>query len=102
MDSQSNRKIQYLTVNICGYKYRTEYGEGKKNVCAHMLPHFPLRLSDSNDSNELSDPNITDKIFEVSMVNSGKINSMTSAQHNLQITDNQCIKKSFTSLVKIW
>ena len=48
--------------------------EGKENVVADMsyLPHRP---SDSNNDNELSSSELTDKTFEVSMINNSSIYS---------------------------
>ena len=46
-----------------------EYIEGKKNICGDMLSLLHYRLSDSNDDNELSGPDITDKAFDISMIN---------------------------------
>ena len=57
--------------NICSYSCKIEYIEGKMNIYADMLSHLPHRPSDSNDDNELS---ISDKTFEVSMINSSNIN----------------------------
>ena len=75
MDSPvQNKKIQHWTTNIYGYSCKIEYIEGKKNVCADMLSCLPHRPSDSNDDNELSGHDITDKTFEVSMINSSYIN----------------------------
>ena len=39
-----NKMIQYWTTNIRGYNCKTEYTEGKKNVCADMLSHLTLAL----------------------------------------------------------
>ena len=55
-----------------------------------MLSSLPHRPSDSNGNNELSGHDITDKTFEVSMTNSGNINSKTFAQYDHQITGDQC------------
>ena len=54
------------------------------------LPHRP---SDSNDDNGHSNPDITDKTFEVSMINSSNINLKAFTQYDHQITDNQCTKE---------
>ena len=54
------------------------------------MPHRP---SESNDDNECGNPDITDKEFEVSMINSNNINPKTFAQYDHQITDNQCTKE---------
>ena len=63
MDSPvQNKKIQHWTTNINGYNGKIDYTEGKS---ADMLSHLPHRPSDSNDDNELSGPDITDKTFEV-------------------------------------
>ena len=50
------------------------------------LPHRPL---DSNDDKELTGPNKTGKMFEVSMINSSNIIPRTFTQ----ITDNKCTKE---------
>ena len=69
MDSPvQNKKIQLWTTNIHDYNCKIEYIEGKKNVCADMLLCLPHRPSDSNDDNECSGPDITDKTFEVSIL----------------------------------
>ena len=86
MDSPGqNKKIYHWTRNICGYNCKIEYIEGKKNVYAEMLSCLP---SDSNDDNELSGPEVTDKSFEVSMIYSSNINPKTFAQYDHEITDN--------------
>ena len=90
MDSPAqNKKIQHWTTNIHGYNCKIEYIGGKKNVCAEILLYLPHRQSDSNDDNELSDPDIIDNTFEVSMINSSNIKPKTFAQYDHQITDNQ-------------
>ena len=62
MDSPvQNKKIQHETTNIYVYNCKIEYIEGKKNVCSDMLSHMPHRPRDSNDDNEHSGPDITDK-----------------------------------------
>ena len=66
---------------------------GKKNVCVDILSHLLHRPSYSNDENLLSGPDITDKMFEVSMLNSSNIFSKTVAQYDHLITDNQCTKE---------
>ena len=45
----------------------------------HACKHGP---SDSNDNNEHSGPDISDKTFEVSMINSSNINPKTSALYD--------------------
>ena len=78
MDSLvQNKKIQHWTTNIHGHNCKIGYIEVKKNVCADMLSCLPHRPSGSNDDNELSGPDITDKMFEVSMINSNNINPKT-------------------------
>ena len=69
-----NKKIQHCTKHIHGYNCKTENTEGKKMVCADIMSCLLHRPSDSNDDNELSDPDITDKTFEVCMINSSNIN----------------------------
>ena len=93
-----NKKIQHWTTNIYGYNCKIEYIEGKKHVCIDMLSCLPHRPSDSNDDNELSGPDITDKTFEVSMIKSNNINRKTFSQHDHQITDNQCTKEKLNLL----
>ena len=58
-----------------------------------MLSCLPHRPSDSNDDNELSGLDITDKTFEVSMFNSTNINPKRFAEYDHQITDNHCTKE---------
>ena len=83
MDSLvQNQNIQHWTTNICGYNCKIEYIEGKKNVCADMLSCLPHQLSDKNDDNELSGPDITEKMFEVSMINSSNMNVKAFAQYD--------------------
>ena len=55
-----NKKIQHWTTNIHDYNCNIECIEGKKNVCADMLSRLSHILSDSNDDNEPSGPDITD------------------------------------------
>ena len=90
MDSPvQKRKIQHWTRNICDYNCKIECIVVKKNVCADILSQLPYRASDSNDKNEPSGPDIIDKMFEVSMINSSNINPKAFAQYDHQITDNQ-------------
>ena len=94
MDSPvQNKKIQHWTTNIHGCNCKIEYTEGKKIVCTDMLSHLPHRPSNSNDDNELSGPDITNKTFEVSMINSSNINPKAFAQYDHQIPDNQCTEE---------
>ena len=58
-----------------------------------MLSHLPHKPSESNDDNELSDPDITDKTFDVSISYGSNINPKTFAQYDNQIMDNQCTKE---------
>ena len=88
-----NRKIEHWTTNICFYNCKIEYTEGKKNVFADMLSHLPHRPSDSNNANKFSGPDITDKTFEVSVINICNINPKIFAQYDHQITDTQCTKE---------
>ena len=87
-----NKKIQYWTKNTHGYNCKIEYIEGKKNVCVDMLSCLPHRPSDSNDDNECSGHDITDKMFEVSIINSSNINHKTLTQYDHQIIN--ALKKS--------
>ena len=57
-----------------------------------MLSCLPHRPSDSNDYNEICGPDITDKTFEVSMINSGNINPQPIVQYGHQIKGNQYTK----------
>ena len=88
-----NKKIQHWTTNIHGYDCKIECIEGKKNVCADMFSHPPYRQSDSNNDNELSGPDIRDKTYEISMINSSNINHKTLLNMTHQMTDNQCTKE---------
>ena len=38
-----NKKIEHWTTNIYGSNCKTEYMEGKKNVCGDMLSYLPHR-----------------------------------------------------------
>ena len=78
-----NKMIQHWTTNIHGYNCKIGYIEGKKNVSADMLSCFPHRPSDSNSDKELSGPDITDKMFEVSMISNSNINPKAFAQYDL-------------------
>ena len=63
-----------------------------------MLSHLPHRQSDSNDDNELSGPDITNKMFDVSMINSSNSYPKTFAQYDDQIIDNQYTKEDVSLL----
>ena len=94
MDSPvQNKKIQHWTTNVHDDNCKIEYTEGKKNVCADMLSCLPHRPSDSNDDNEISGPNKTDKTFEVSIINRSNINPKVFIQYEHHITDVQCTKE---------
>ena len=54
-----------------------------------MLSCLPHRPSDSNNGNELSGPDISDKTFEVHVISSININPYIFAQY----ADNQCTKE---------
>ena len=97
-----NKKIQHWTTDICGYKCKIEYIECKKNVCADLQSCLPHRPSDSNGDNEPSGPNITDKIFKVSMINSCNINPKTFTQYDHQMTDSQCTKEDLNLPGMTW
>ena len=90
MDSPvQNEKIQNQTTNIHGYDCKIEYTEGKKHVCVDMLSGLPQRPSDSNDDNELSGPDMTDKTLKSAWLKVA-ILILRLAQYDHQITDNQC------------
>ena len=73
-----------------------EYIEGKKNVCADMLSCLQHTSSDSNDDNELSSPDITDKTCEDSMINSSNINPNTFTQYDHLTIDNEFTKEELS------
>ena len=58
-----------------------------------MLSCLPHTKPDSSVDNELNHPDITDKTFKVSIINSSNINPKTFAQYDHQIIDNQCTKE---------
>ena len=58
-----------------------------------MLSCLLHRPPGSNDDNECSGPDITDEMFEVSMINNSNMNPKTFVHYDHQITDNQCIKE---------
>ena len=57
------------------------------------MPHRP---SDTNDDNEFSGPDITNKTFEVSMINSSNIYPKTFAQYDHPLKENQWTKEELT------
>ena len=59
--------------NLRDYNCSIEYTEGKKNVCADMLSCLP-HPTDSLDNSADSVPDITDRTFEVNLINSSDIN----------------------------
>ena len=72
--SIQNKKIHHWTTNLRSYSCRIEYIEGKKNVCADMLSHLP-HPTDSLDNSGDSDPDITDRTFEINLINSSDFNA---------------------------
>ena len=88
-----NKKSQHWTTSIHGYNCKIEYIEGKKNVCADMLSHLPHRPLGVNDDNKCSGPDITNKTFQVSVINSSNNNPKTCVKYDHQITDNQLSKE---------
>ena len=66
-----------------------------------MLSCLPYRPSDYNDDNELSGPDMTDKLFEINMINNSSINPTIFAQHDHQITENQCTKEELNLPLKL-
>ena len=66
-----------------------------------MLSCLPHRPSDSNANNEYSGPNITDKTFDVSMINSSKINPILLLKMTIRKQIINALKKSLTCLVMI-
>ena len=81
-----------LDNKLRGYKCSIEYIEGKKNVCADMLsclPHPTYSFDNSGDSV----PHITDRTFEVNLINNSDINPKRFAQYDHQYEDKQCNKE---------
>ena len=86
-----NKKIQYWTTNIRGYNCKIEYIEGKKNVCADMLSRLEPICKD--DDCELSGPDITDKTFEIGVIDSSQVSLKQFAQYDQPLPDKQCLKE---------
>ena len=88
-----NKKFQYWVINIRDYKYKIEYIEGKKNVCADLVSHLLCNCSghNSDDRGELSGPDFTDKTFKINLIISININSKGYMQYDQQIWDKQCL-----------
>ena len=82
-----NKKIQCWTTNIRGYNCRIKYIKGKKYVCADLLSCLPHNSSGDNcdDRGELSGPDITDKTFDINLINSSNINPKDYAQYDQHI-----------------
>ena len=62
------------------------------NVCADMLSHLP-NSTDSFDNSGDSVPDITDRTFEVNLINSSDINPKRFVQYDHQYKDKQCYKE---------
>ena len=92
-----NKKIQHWTTNLKGYNCSIEYIEGKKNMCVGMLSHIP-HPTDSFDNSGDSIPDITDRTFEVNLINSSDINPKRFAQYDHQCEDKQCNKEELEIL----
>ena len=85
-----NKKIQHWTTNLWGYNCTIEYIEGRKNVCADMLSRLQHPISEDS---ECSDPDITNKTFEVNFIDSSRINPKKYAQYDYQYEEKQCNKE---------
>ena len=75
-----------------GYDCSIEYTEGRKNVCTDILSCLPYP-TDSFDNSGDSIPDITDRSFEVNLINSSDINPKRFVQYDHQYEDKQCNKE---------
>ena len=87
-----NKKIHHWMTNLRGYNCSIKYIEVKKNVCVDMLSCLP-HPTDSFDNIGDSIPDITDRILEVNLINSGDINPKRFAQYDHQYENKQCNKE---------
>ena len=87
-----NKKIQHWTTNLKGYSCSIEYNEGKKNVCADMLSCLPHPTDSLANSGDIV-PDITDRTFEVNLINCSDINPERFAQYDHHYEDKQCKKE---------
>ena len=92
-----NKKIQHGTTSLRCYNCSLEYTEGKKNVCADMLSCLP-HPTDSLGNSGNSVPDITDRTFEVNLINNSDINPNRFAQYDHQYVDKQCNKQELEIL----
>ena len=81
-----------LESNLRGDNCSVEYNEGKKNVCADVLSHLPHPACSLDNSGD-SVPDITDRTFEVNLINSSDVNPKGFAQYHHQYEDKQCNKE---------
>ena len=91
-----NKKIQYWTTNFRGYNCEVEYIEGKKNVCADMLSRLPHKEQDSCSESEVSGADITDKTFEINMINSSNLRTKDFEQFSGPLGDDQPSREELT------
>ena len=88
------KKIQHWTMGLRGYNCNIEYIEGKKNVCADTLSCLP-HPTDSFDNSRDSISDITDRTFEVNLINSSDINPKDLYNMITSMKINNVIKKNY-------
>ena len=70
----NNKKIQLWALSIAGYNAKIRYVKGSLNECADMLSRINHHEADATDV-ELLNPDISDKTYEVNMLNSGEFDA---------------------------
>jgi transposase InsO family protein len=84
-----NAKIQRWSLSIAGYNCTIEYIMGKENHCADLLSRIPSGPNDTQEevSGDSGDPEIDDRTFEISTINSNRFDPKSFASCRIELPD---------------
>lgn len=82
-----NRKIQMWSLALQGYNCKIEYVAGDTNVSADLLSRLPAKVLQDTDS-KIEEPDVNDKAFEISALNSNRFNPKDYARCHVDLRDN--------------
>ena len=66
-----NKKIQLWALGLSGFNCKVEYIEGVQNTCADLLSRSPQESKD-NPTDHTYEPDVSDKAFEINVINSNE------------------------------
>lgn len=85
--SMQSKKIQLWALSLAGYNCKVEYIEGRYNCCADLLSRLPSNTPDNKEDKDENEPDVNDNTFEVSAINSNRIESKLFVNSDFKVPD---------------